>query len=420
MRIKYMATGTSGDVRPAIAFSLGLQKAGHQVSVITTPDFKALVTTVGLEYISITDDEIGEFIPEPPTKKLLNKLWNVFQDADAIICIHYWFLCSYIAEKLKIPFFISSVIPFSPTNSFPFAFASSKPNLGRILNALSYHFVDQRLWQFLRKSLNQWREEDLSLPPLSYWSGIIRWLDRKQIPCLYHHSPALLAKPPDWQDWVHVTGYWFLDNNSWQPPKDLVAFLEAGSPPIYIGFGHEHEEEWNSKTLTKETLTKIVLEALKRSGQRGILLKGKDYGFSDRIQLPKEVFTIEWASFEWLFPRMAAIVHHGGLGTIHAVLKAGVPSIIVPYDVDNVFWGNRLVELGLSPPLIQQKQLSAEKLTEAINFVVTNKSIFQKAAEISQQVRREDGVTTAVKIFHQHLQDRSIHFSKSSQELLQN
>jgi sterol 3beta-glucosyltransferase len=416
MHIKYMATGTSGDVRPAIALSLGLQKVGHKVSIITTPDFEALVTTVGLDYISITNDEIANFIPALPTKNLLNKLWTIFQDADAIICIHFWFVCSYIAEKLEIPCYISSAIPFSATNTFPCLFTPNSLSLGRIFNWMSYYVFDQQLWQLLRKSLNQWREEVLELPPLPYWSGIIRWINQKQIPCLYSHSPALLPKPPDWSDWLHVTGYWFLDtSNNWQPPKELVEFIEAGSPPIYIGFGHEHEEEWNSKTLTKETLTKIVLEALARSRQRAILLKGKDYGFSDRVQLPKEVFAIEWASFDWLFPKMAAVVHHGGLGTIHAVLKAGVPSIIVPYDVDNIFWGNRLVELGLSPPLIPQKQLSAKKLAQAIKFVVSDRKIRQNATAISKQVQAEDGVAMAVEIIHQHLKVRELNLSNITQ-----
>jgi sterol 3beta-glucosyltransferase len=406
MHITYLATGTSGDVRPAIAFSLGLQRTGHRVSLITTPDFETLVTTVGLEYISITDDEIGEFIPELPSENLLNKLWTIFQDTDAIICIHYWFLCSYIAEKLKVPCYISSVIPFSPTNTFPYLFVSTRSNLGSIFNWMSYHFSDQQLWHLLRKSLNKWRQEVLELSPLPYWSGIIRWLNQKQIPCLYHHSPALLPEPSDWPDWVHATGYWFLDDfTSWQPPKDLVEFIQTGSPPIYIGFGHEHEEEWNPKTLTKETLTSIVLETLAKTGQRCILLKGKDYGFSDSVQFPKEVFTIEWASFDWLFPRMKAIVHHGGLGTIHAALKAGVPSVIVPYDVDNVFWGNRLVEQGLSPPLIEQKQLSAKKLADAIRFVLADENIHRKVTEVSKRIQAEDGVTKAVEIFHQHLQN---------------
>jgi sterol 3beta-glucosyltransferase len=412
MHITYITTGSDGDIRPAIALSVGLQKAGHRVSLVTTPDYEASIVKRGLEHIAIADDELANFIPAPPKKEFLHKLWTICQGSDAIICSNFMFLCSYIAEKLKIPCYIASMIPFSPTRNFPFAYISSRLKLGKFANWISYYVFDQLLWQSLRKPLNQWREKVLDLTPLPYWLGTIRWIQQKQIPCLYSHSPALLPKQSDWSDRVYVTGYWFLDSSvDWQPPKDLVEFLEVGSPPVYIGFGNYGD--WNSTSLAK-----IVLEALSYSGQRAILLSGKD--FSDRSQLPKEVFPIEWASFEWLFPRMAAVIHHGGLGTIHAALKAGVPSVIIPTDEENFFWGNRLVELGLSPPLIKQKQLSAEKLAEAINFVVTNKSIRKKAAEIGKQVRREDGVATAVEIFHQHLLARACNSSKRGQELTKN
>ena len=147
----------------------------------------------------------------------------------------------------------------------------------------------------------------------------------------------------------------------------------------------------------------MVIDAVAKSGQRAILLEGDD--LTANIQLPKNVFTIEWASFDWLFPRMTAVVHHGGLGTTHAALKAGVPSVIVPCDEENYFWGNRLTEQGLSPPLIPQKQLSAEKLAEAIKMVIADEGIHQKVKEVSKRIQTEDGVTKAVEIFHQHLQN---------------
>jgi sterol 3beta-glucosyltransferase len=401
MHIKYITWGSYGDVRPAVALGLGLQKAGHKVSIIATLEFKNFITSVGLEYIIITDDEMGNYIPDPrikqnrPTKELLNKLWTIFQDADAIICTPYWFLCSYIAEKLEIPCYISAFILLSPTNTFPFVYASRKPTLGGIFNWMSYHFYDQRLWQSLRQTLNQWREEVLGLPPLPYWAGIIRWIHQKQIPCFYSHSPAFLPKPSDCTDSVHMTGYWFLDDFvDWQPSKELVEFLATGSPPVYIGFGGTGY--WNPEELT------IVLEALARSKQRGIIFVGEN--INEQAMLPENVFPIKWASFDWLFPKMSAVVHHGGLGTIHAALKAGVPSIIIPLDEENIFWGNRLVELDLSPPLINEKQLSAKKLAEAIKIVVTDKNIRKKITNLSEQIKAEDGITRAVEVFHQHLQ----------------
>jgi sterol 3beta-glucosyltransferase len=407
MHIKFITSGADGDIRPAIALGLGLQKAGHKVSIISTSVYENIIIESGLDCIAIIDEDLGNsFLRDPLPQDLLDKLWNVFKDADAVICSHLWFLCCYIAEALEIPCYIFGVIPFSPTNVFPFASVSTKASLGSILNWITYYSFDIRLWKLLQKSINQWREEVLKLPRLSYWAGIIRWIHQKQIPCLYTYSPAFLPKPSNWADWVHVTGYWFLDDSSYQPPKELVEFIETGSPPVYIGFGnrgefHENWESWD-KNWTPEKLTNMVIDAVAKSGQRAILLEGDD--LTAKIQLPKEVFTIEWASFDWLFPRMKAVVHHGGLGTTHAALKAGVPSVVVPCDEENYFWANRLTERGLSP-LIEQKQLSAEKLAEAIKFVVANEDIHRKVTEVSRQIQAENGVGQAVKVFHQHLQN---------------
>lgn len=266
MNITYVTVGSDGDIKPAIALSLGLQKVGHQVNLaycsngVSFDNHKEYISKWGLESIALDEEE---YIP--------SNLWNICQNTDAIISSDAVFYCSYIAEKLKIPYFVACMLPFYPTRAFPYAYASSKSNLGHIFNWMSYHFFDRCFWQSRRKPINQWRQEVLNLPPLPYWSGIIHWIQQKQIPCLYSHSPVLLPKPPDWPDWVHITGYWGLDDSvDWQPPKNLVEFLEAGSPPVYIGFGNKGG--WDA-----EKLTKLVLEALGRSRQRGILLIGEDF-----------------------------------------------------------------------------------------------------------------------------------------------
>jgi sterol 3beta-glucosyltransferase len=399
MHITYITEGTNGDIRPAIALSLGLQQAGHRVTlVVQPPENKELIIKYGLE--CITFEYSIEFLD------FLGQLWTICKanKTKAIICSDVRFYCAYIAEELQIPCYIASLAPFYTTRTFPCMRSSTKLNLGAIANWISYHSFDRRFWQSQREMLNQGREEVLNLPRLSYWAGIIRWIHQKKIPCLFCHSLAFLPKPSDWPDWVHVTGYCFLEDFvDWQPPKELVEFIEAGSPPVYVGFGNkgdwsDWDKHWNS-----EKLTKMVTDAVAKLGQRAILLVGDD--LTANIQLPKNVFTIKWGSFDWLFPRMKAVVHHGGLGTIHAALKAGVPSIIVPFDDENYFWGNRLTEQGLSPSSIEQKQLSAEKLADAIRFVIADKDINQKVREVSKQIQAEDGVAKTVEVFHQHLQN---------------
>lgn len=393
MNIIYITFGSDGDILPTVAFGIGLKQAGHVIKIATSTNHEKLVIQWGLDFIPIE----GRIKLRLFQKDFLEELWNICQGADAIIFNEWLFACSYIAEKLKIPCYIISMLPFHQTRNFPYAYESNRRYLGSIYNWLSYSFFDYHFWQSVRHPLNRWRQEVLQLPPLSRWSSILGWINQKQIPCFYSYSPAFLPKPSEWPDWVHVNGYWFLDSPvDWQPSQDLIEFLATGSPPVYIGFGFNNQEDLNS-----EVLIKLFLEALAGLGQRGILFMGKD--LSNRIDLPEEVFPIEWVSFDWLFPQLAAVVHHGGLGTTHAALRAGIPSIIIPHDEENIFWSHRIVELGLGPPVIPQKHLSLKKLTAAIKAATSDKAMHARVTQMSTQIQAEDGVAMAVEAFHQHL-----------------
>ncbi len=187
------------------------------------------------------------------------------------------------------------------------------------------------------------------MPQIPIWVNEIRhWLRRS--PVIYGFSPSVVQKPPDWGDHVEITGYWFLDRQpGWQPPADLADFLAAGAPPVYIGFG-------SMSTRKPQETTELVLRALSRDRQRGLLLTG--WGGLSEIDLPDYVFKIEFAPHDWLFPQMAAVVHHGGAGTTAAGLRAGIPTIIVPHFIDQPFWGQRVADLGAGPQPIPRRQLT--------------------------------------------------------------
>jgi UDP:flavonoid glycosyltransferase YjiC (YdhE family) len=187
----------------------------------------------------------------------------------------------------------------------------------------------------------------------------------------------------------------FLDRPAdWQPPSDLGDFLAAGSPPVYIGFG-------SAISLDPEARTKLVLEALACTGQRGILATG--WGGLSNSDLPDSVFQIEAVPHDWLFPQMAAVVHHGGAGTTAAGLRAGVPSIIVPFVGDESFWGQQIANLGVGPSPIPQEQLSVEQLTTAIHTATNDQAMRDRAVTLGQKIREEDGVARTVEAFHCHL-----------------
>ena len=181
---------------------------------------------------------------------------------------------------------------------------------------------------------------------------------------LHCYSPLVQPTPADWPETIITSGYWFLDQSAeWQPPEDLLTFLEAGPPPVYIGFG--------SMTGSKpEKLGRVALEALAQSGQRGIF--GLGWGGISAKNLPSNVYKMESVPHDWLFPQMAAVVHHGGAGTTAAGLRAGIPSVIVPFFGDQQFWAGRVRDLGVGPPPVPKKKLTADRLSQAIRVAVSN------------------------------------------------
>jgi UDP:flavonoid glycosyltransferase YjiC (YdhE family) len=208
-------------------------------------------------------------------------------------------------------------------------------------------------------------------------------------PVLHAYSPQLTRTPPDWDRDVHVTGYWFLDRPpGWQPDPGLVAFLEGGPPPVYVGFGS------NLIGRDPDRVTALILRALERAGQRGILMSG--WGDLGNIPLPDSVYRVDSVPHDWLFPRVAAVVSHAGAGTTAATLRAGVPPVLVPFFGDQLFWSARVARMGLGTDPIPRRELTEENLAAAIRQAVTDRTMRCRAALAGERLRAEDGVERAV------------------------
>ena len=107
-----------------------------------------------------------------------------------------------------------------------------------------------------------------------------------------------------------------------------------------------------------------------------------------RPRLPDTLFALDEVPHSWLFPRLAAVVHHGGAGTTAAALAAGKPSIVCPYFHDQPFWGERIRDLGAGPPPIPQRELTADRLAEAIRIASTDVGMRQRAEAVGEKIRR--------------------------------
>jgi sterol 3beta-glucosyltransferase len=210
--------------------------------------------------------------------------------------------------------------------------------------------------------------------------GYFDKLGTRSIPIVNGFSQHVVPRPPDWNENIHMTGYWFPEDKQWQPSSELSDFLEAGKPPVFIGFGSMPIKD-------QQRTTTIILEALKQSGQRGILHAG--WGGIGNQPLPDSVFKIDYAPYDWLFPRMGMVIHHGGSGTTAFGLRSGVPSCAVP---------ERIAHLEVGPRPIPYKQLTAERLAEAIRLGVGDLQLRQNAFELGEKIRAEKGIEKAVNL----------------------
>ena len=219
-------------------------------------------------------------------------------------------------------------------------------------------------------------------------------LERRRLPVAYGFSPAVLPRPRNWREWIQVTGYWFLPEAEWTPPAALADFLAAGKPPVYVGFGSMADRD-------PQRLTGIILDALQRSEQRAVIQAG--WGGLQPGDLPETAFPLDPAPHNWLFPRVAAVIHHGGAGTTASALRAGVPSIVVPFFGDQFFWGQTVARLGVSPGVLDRRKLSVERLADFIRAAVQDPELRSRAAALGERIRAEAGVEQAVAHFQHFL-----------------
>jgi sterol 3beta-glucosyltransferase len=252
----------------------------------------------------------------------------------------------------------------------------------RAYNWTTHVFSARLFWLLFGKVLNRARQKALHLPAFS----------RKQrYPVLYGYSPTVLPKPANWDERITVTGYWFLDQaGTWEPPGALEQFLASGAPPISIGFG-------SMAGRSAKKVLPLFLEAASSSGHRVVLVaKREDV---EELEMSENVLCIESVPHDWLFPRMAAVVHHGGAGTTGAAFRAGVPQIALPFIADQHFWAQRIAELGVGPEPLKHKKLSVEQALQAVSTVTQDQAMRKRAGMLGEKVQQENGVGEAVQAF---------------------
>ncbi|KAF7303776.1 Glycosyltransferase family 1 protein [Mycena indigotica] len=424
LNIVIQVVGSRGDVQPFIALGNELQKHGHRVRLATHDVFEEFVRDSGLEFYPIGGDpaELMAYMVKNPglipsmkslrqgdiqrkramVAEMLDGCWRSCIEpdsfsqtpfvAEAIIANPPSFAHIHCAQALGIPLHLMFTMPWSSTRAFPHPLANLKySNLDpERANWFSYGLVEFLTWQGLGDTINKWRSSlDLQPVPLSEGPSLAETL---QIPFTYCWSPALVPKPADWSSHIDICGFFFREPPAYTPPPDLDAFLAAGPPPVYIGFGSIVIDN-------PQRMNDILVQAVRAAGVRAIISRGWS-----KLEGPpsEDVFYLGDCPHEWLFQRVSVVVHHGGAGTTACGLLNAKPTVIVPFFGDQPFWGNMVAAAHAGPVPIPHQALDVDILAKAITVCLTDEAA-TAACIIAEKMKSESGVRAAVSAFHANL-----------------
>lgn len=421
MKITILTYGSRGDVQPFLPLSVKLISRGHEVKLAAPSRFKNLVEEHGVHFVPLAGD------PEDLSRRLNNVGFNPFKqmremmdhavaigadvarqtdeacrDADLIVHTFAHAVGAHtIAREKNIPDVHVQTFPmFTPTGDYPNV---AMPDLK--LRALNYfsHYASNRIskWTATFGYEQVRRRAGLSKrklyfpfdndPPFDKLRTSLR--PPTLILCAW--SPSVLPRSREWKANVYVTGYFYFDfdDSSYQPSNELQTFLDSGVKPVCVSFGSMVNRD-------AKRIDEVIRESLKQTQRRGIILSG--WGGVDQSS-SKDLLYLESAPHDWLLPRCKMVIHHGGAGTTSAGLRAGIPNIVVPFTADQPFWGRRIHAIGSGPKPILVKNLTVERLTQAI--VEAETQITGEGAQFARRkIRSEDGVSRAVELIESHVQ----------------
>ncbi len=401
MRALIITAGSRGDVAPFTGLGRRLQEAGHEVAVAAHSGFAGLIGGCGLGFRTVPGDPQGLIRDwaRAGSREEVQALTRAYADglADGVaqaveggvdVLLTAFGpapLARVAGEALGIPVIGTYLVPSVPTGEF--ALPNARGDLGGPEGRLAAgRDVVRRAEGVFSGAATRLRAHfGLPAEEPSTPSGVR--------PVFHGFSPSVLPRPADWPSWVDASGYWWSARpEGWQPPAELVDFLQAGPPPVFIGFGSMAVGEG-------ERLGELVAGAVQRAGVRAVV----QAGWAELGGFGADVLAVGDVPHDWLFPRTAAVVHHAGAGTTAAALRAGVPAVPVPVMADQPFWAARLCELGVAPRSLPFADLTAEALATAITDALTEPSHRRRATELAHAIAAEDGAAAVIA----HLEGRS-------------
>jgi UDP:flavonoid glycosyltransferase YjiC (YdhE family) len=389
LRAVLTSFGSTGDAQPFLALAAELRRRGHRPVLALSPNFAPHAEQLGLEFaplgpeLRLADirgvittqlamsnpiDQARHFLETvmPIMPGIFHQLREICRTADVVISSPHQFAGRMVHEAIDIPLVSVHLSHFGALGSRDLRDASAPV-------------------------INEFRARE-GLPPLH--DPLTVDAVSTQL-ALYAVSRFILRRPVQWPAQRHVTGFFYLEDEQWQPPAPLVEFMAAGEPPVVITFGSVVHDD-------PDALTRLVLEVIAAAKCRAIVQHG--WSGLARQPLPDNVYAAGYTPHSWLFPQAACVVHHGGAGTTAAALRAGVPTVVIPHTLDQPIWAEFARALGCAASVIPYPQLTSRKLSEGITKCLSVNRYRQAAAKLGEQVRTEQGVLTACQLIEQLVQ----------------
>lgn len=411
VRLLIVTVGSWGDVAPCIGLGVRLRAAGHSVALATHSRFVDAVRVQGLEFrpLSADPEVLFESVDGQRLVRAANgparvvrtlRLGRAFlsrlgsgmlaaaqEGTDVVLASALADpLCGPICEALSLPRLGIYLQPVLPTGAFPPPVLGGRRSLGQRGNMLAATVLRSVTSRAFAPAVADLRRQ-LGLPGRP--AGAAGRAPRSRTIC-HGFSPAVVPPPRDWPGRAHVCGYWWpVHPAGWRPDDRLTAFLQAGPAPVFVGLG-------SFVAADTERLGALITRALRKAGLRGIVQSG----WTDLHVDAEDVLTVSDVPHAWLFPRMAAVVHHGGAGTTAAGLRAGVPAVPVPGQLDAYFWAARLTALGSAPTHIPYRHVTATRLADALRHAVGDPAYRIRSRRIAERLSGEDGAVRVLAALH--------------------
>jgi UDP:flavonoid glycosyltransferase YjiC (YdhE family) len=381
--------GSVGDLQPFLALAVEMRRHGHAPVLAFSPYFRSRIERLGFDFVSIgpdlqnlqneanvamrempgTDDRMCEILGPlmAALPQAFSELSRVCLNADALVSGPGQPAARMVHESSGIPFVSLQFSHFGGIGT---------PALQKASAALINPFRAQLGLAPLRDPLTI----DANSPQLA----------------IYAMSRHVRRPQAEWPSHYHMTGYFFLDDEQWEPDPELVDFIENGDRPVVISFGSMTHED-------PARLTNLLLEAVSLAGCRAIIQQG--WSGLGKQDLPDGVLTVGHVPHQWLFSRAKCIVHHGGGGTAGAVFRSGIPSVFVPHSYlhDQAYWAELAHELGCASQPIPIFMLTAERLAAAVKSIIESTDYYQHAGELAKRIQSEPGVRLAWRLIEQLL-----------------